>query len=375
MILGLSKKTLAILGAALVIAVGAIVYQSSGCTTVTDVTPERGSHGYRVWSNDVFKSFTHRGQDICVPEGWFTVGAVSEGEGTAKYERGKTGILVRKDAFGLRVLEPTNSSFRVNVYYPLTLPRADVEKLFTLVAGTFSNVGAWYGDKVVADRKPHSVIVTTGLLPDEQVYPDPSERVTSLIASPKAERGEGLLIHAVVHLYNRFSGELGYQGAQWPFNAGEFQELEATWAETGLSTHPEAGFTRLNYLYRVHSALVAQKPELVTDPPFNDAEAFNAITPTILVKPGSPYLDFQYGHYVLAPLTMVAIDTLLTDRATGLSVYSILKDIHTGKRTGFMEAVSAVLPDKDMKQINAWIIADAQIPVSLIQRAIARYDQ
>lgn len=375
MLTKLTAKTVAIGAAALLLAVGAIVYQSLGCTSIGDLTPEMGSQGYRVWSGESLKSFTHRGQDVCVPEGWRAVGAVALGEGTATFERSKTGVLIKQDAFGLRVLEPKSSSYRVSVLYPLTMPRAEVEKLFSVVTNAFTEVGALYGDTPKTTRTEHTVLVTATLAGSEQVYPDPGARATMFVASPKSERGEALLIHAVVHLHNRFGATLEHQTKQEPFNADEFQELEATWAETALTTHPDAAFERLLYLYRVHSAVVTQNISLITGPPFNDPQAFSAIKPTILVQPGGSYLDFQYGHYVLAPLTMAAIDALLVENETGLTVRSILTDIHTGARESFMGTLEEVLSDKDMKTISSWIIADAQIPVSLIQKAIALYDR
>lgn len=368
---------LGVVGAGVVLFLGAVWLVNLGCTTVGTITPQRGSHGYRLWSGESLVSFMHRGQDICVPEGWQAVGAVSEDEeeGTARFERGSTGVLIRKESFGLRVLEPRGSSYRVSVLYPLSLSRADVDTLFPIVSNAFSEVGALYGD-TVTERTPHTVLVTAGVHESESVYPDPTGRVSYMIGPASSERGEGLLIHALVHLYNRFSDPRPYLEKQDPFTVAEFQELEATWAETALTTHRGAAFKRLTYLYRVHSAVVTQNVALVADaPPFNNVAAFNTIRPTILVKPGAPYLDVQYGHYVLAPLTMVAIDALLSERNTGLSVRSILTDLHTGKRENFMQVLDEVLGEKDMRAINDWIVADAQIPVGLIERAVTLYDR
>ena len=373
----MSKKNAAIFAAALILALAAIGYQNSGCTTVDTVSTQRGSHGYRLWSGESLVSFAHRGQAICVPTGWQAVGQVAEDmdDGSVRFERGTTGVLIKKESFGLRALEPRGSSYRVSVLYPLSLSRADVDTLFPIVSNAFSEVGALYED-VVTERIPHTVLVTASVHESEAIYPDPTSRTSYMIGPVGSERGEGLLIHAVVHLYNRFSDVRPYLGKQEPFNVAEFQELEATWAETALSTHPGAAFKRLMYLYRVHSAVVTQNAALVADaPPFNDVAAFNTIRPTILVQPGAPYLDVQYGHYVLAPLTMAAIDALLYERGTGLSVRTILTDLHTGKRENFMQALKEVLSEKDRRSVNAWIVADAQIPVSLIQRAIAQYDQ
>jgi hypothetical protein len=371
----LSQKTIFVLVAAVVIAGAAIVYQSWGCTAIGDVEPEMGSQGYRVWSGPTLKSFTHRGQDICVPTGWLPVGALSESGETATFERSKTGVLIQKEAFGLRVIEPAQSSYRVTVLYPINMPRTQVQAIIAQVDNAFSAVGDLYGDRATTTRTAHTVLVTAGLTDAGAVYPDPSARLNLYIRPPESERGEGLLIHGVMHLYNRYSGDRPYLAVQFPFNGGEFQELEATWAEVALTTHPDAAFERLNYLYRVHSAMVAQRPELATAPPFNDKEAFMAVKPTILVKPGAPFLDVQYGHYVLAPLTMAAIDSLLLESGTGLSVRSILRDIHLGKRTSLMETLKEVLTDKEVRALNAWIIADAQIPVTHIQRVIPYYDQ
>lgn len=370
-------KVVGVIGGAVVLFLGTVWFLNLGCTTISTFSPQRGSHGYRLWSGESLISFSHRGQDICVPEGWQAVGAVSEDaeEGSARFERGTTGVLIKKESFGLRVLEPRGSSYRVSVLYPLSLSRADIDMLFPIVANAFSEVGVLYGD-IVAERVPHTVLVTAGVHESEAIYPDPTARVSYMIGSASSERGEGLLIHAVAHLYNRFSGERQYLEKQKPFSVAEFQELEATWAETALSTHRDAAFKRLTYLYRVHSAVVTQNAELVKDaPPFNDVAAFNRIKPTILVQPGAPYLDVQYGHYVLAPLTMVAIDALLAERNTGLSVRTILTDLHTGKRESFIQTLDEVFSEKDMRAINDWVVADAQIPVSLIERAVALYDR
>lgn len=369
------RNTYVVVGVVGVVLAALLVYMSSGCTEIGDLTPERGSHGYRVWGGPTFKSFEHRGQDICVSDEWQAVGAIRTGEGTAQFERGTTGVLIKKDSFGLRTLEPQGSPYAVAVLYPLTLSRQNLELASAQIAHAFTEVATLYGDSATTPRRPHTVLITVGLAEKEAVYPDPTGNLSLYVYAPTTERGEALFIHAVMHLYNRFSGDTPYLATQWPFNGGEFQELEATWAEVALTTRARGAFERLNYLYRVHAAVVAQDPGLITAPPFNDVEAFKKIVPTILVPPGAPYLDVQYGHYILAPLTMAAIDALLHERGTGVTVRTLLTDIHTGRRDSFMDALAGVLPDKDMKAINAWIIADAQIPVLLIQKAIALYDR
>lgn len=353
---------------------------SSSCRTIGSLRPVMGSQGYSVYTNDIFKSFEHAGRPVCIPDGWVPVGATRV-EGTeAWYPVGKTGVLIRQDSFASRTVRPDGSRYELTILYPLETKKDDIARTLDLVTRTFSSTARLFDDIPKAERVPHTVLSTVGVAGDTvaldtRVYPDPSALLTIVMRAPETERAEGLVIHAAVHLYNRFALESPYTDAQAPFSAEEFEELEATWAEVALSRTPGGAADRLMYLYRVHSAVVTQNYALTTEPPFTDADAFAEIVPTVFVRGSKNYLDYQYGHYVLLPLSLAAVDALLYERRTGLTVERILRDIHAGKRGNFMNVLSEVLPSKDYANVGRWLRGDAQVPIALIESAIRIYDR
>jgi hypothetical protein len=356
------------------------LFFGSDCTTIGSKSPVEGSQGYRVYTNNVFKSFEHRGQSICVPEGWVAVGASETGDGTARFVTGKTGILISQAEFGAKVVRPDGSRYEVTMLYPLTIPRDELPAYTALVEHMFEESARIFNDVPRDTRVPHTVLVTVGLAGNSlddgtRVYPDPTDNVTVFMRSPDQRRATELMLHAAVHLYNRSPEARTYLSAQAPFTEEEFEELEATWAEVALSNVPDTAFERLMYLYKVHSAVVTQNQSLATEPPFNDQEAFANMVPTVFVRNSKNYLDYQYGHYTLLPLVTAAVDALLYERQTGLTVEKILIDIHAGKRTNFMDTIEEYLPKKDYENIERWLRGSAQIPLPLIETAIARYDR
>ncbi|MBU6310454.1 hypothetical protein KGO06_00770 [Patescibacteria group bacterium] len=343
----------------------------SGCEEARVDRPLVGSHGVRTIQSDLLIAFEHRGGAVCVPDGWIALGALREEAGVAYFESGKTGVLIRKGAFGFRTIEPKDSGYRVEIAYPLSVPRATVERVFRDVDHAFSSIGAWFEDRAT-ERVAHTVLVTVGVA-GERIYPDPGAQLSFYIGEPGSERAQGLLLHAVVHLYNRYAQTPEYLNTQEPFSPEEYAELEATWAETAFSSVRDAAFTRLNYLYRVHTAVVTQNAELVTESPFNDREAFMTLRPTVHVPRGGSYLEYQYGHYILAPLVAAATDALLTERGTGVRLRDLMREARRDN-VSLVSLLERSLPERDVRTIERWAAADAAIPLDLVRRAIALYD-
>lgn len=371
--LTLQNGLIAVGGVALALVL--ITVFSGGCTTIGDKRAVMGNHGYRIFTNEIYKAFEHGGRPICVPDGWAPVGALEVTPEGALFDVGKTGILIKQDQFAARVLHPEGSSYEVTVLYPLTAEKEDVSRHLTLITRVFTSVARLYDDVPKPERTKHTVLITPGIAGDgsdvsTRLYPDPTGLVTIATRRPYEERAEGLLIHAVMHLYNRFNVSTGYAALQQPYSRDEFEELEATWAEVALSGWPDASYSRLMYLYKVHAAVVSQNPSLATEPPFNDRENFEKIVPTVFVKDSQNPLDYQYGHYVLLPLVTAATDALLYERGTGLTVSRILRDIHAGKRKNFMDELKLVLSEKDIREIERWLSGGAQVPFPLIETAI-----
>lgn len=282
------------------------------CATVPKEAFETGTQGYRIWANEDFKSFNHHGKRICIPEGFEAIGERESAEGYALFPAGTTGIVIRSDAFLREMLSPNGSAYDIELIYPKDTPPAYVEKDMIVVENAFRRVSALFPEET-GERKTHTVLVTAllgGNTIEEgtRVYPDPSADVTLFVRTPDQPRAEELVVHAVMHLYNRYRKDLTeYKEHQLPFAPEDFEELEATWAETAFSTWPEARIARIQHLHRVHVALRNKNFSLVGAPPFNDEEAFNAIEESVVVPFNAPYADYQYNHYVLAPLSMIAV--------------------------------------------------------------------
>ena len=79
----------------------------------------------------------------------------------------------------------------------------------------------------------------------------------------------------------------------------------------------------------------------------------------------------QYAHYYLGPLIMLAIDGLLADRGTAISVRMVSRDIHAGNSPGLLASLRRVLPGQ-FQQIRSWMDGTEQIPADLVETGLAR---
>ncbi len=353
-----------------------VLFGSRQCMTIVDAEPVEGSQGYRVWSSDTLKSFEHDGGRVCVPFRWAAVGAVESGWGWAQFEPGKTGVVIRSSSFDRHTVEPENSSYAVTILYPTAV---DVQPFLPVITHAFTSVGALFNDGGERSRV-HTVLITAGLAGNTRsegtrVYPDPTDLVSMFVRTPDHSRAEELFVHALMHLYNRQRDDMmAYQKLQKPFTPEDWQEAEATWAEAAFSTFPNGREERLKYLYNVHIAVVTKDYSLISGPPFNNQEEFEKITPRVS-EPHSTYLDYQYGHYILAPLLMVAIDGLLQERSTGIDVKTLLTDLHAGSEINFFERLAELLPAEDVARIRLWEEGGALISQRLIESVMSHYDE
>lgn len=378
------KKTLILIGTLAVCALVAVTFYllpilRGECYKVPDyLKPIAGSQGYRIWSGDILKSFDHKNRPVCVPQGWEAVGATETGVGWAKFEPKLTGVLIRSDAFTLQSIQPKHSIYRVDILYPVTTEENSVQRYIAIIENAFNRTGKLFNDAPKEQRVPHVVLITAGLVGNAyedatHVYPDPSARVSTFVRTSDSLRGEELFIHAVMHLYNRHqNGALPYQKLQSPFTEEDWQEVEATWAETAFTTSAERS-GRIVYLYGVHAALRTQNFSLIKEAPFNNQKAFEKIRQSVIVAPGSPSLDYQYGHYVLAPLSMLAVDGMLQESRADTSVEKILTDIHAGKASNFFDELQKTLSKEEVQRARGWFEGRETIPTSVINLVVASY--
>lgn len=370
----LAPRNLVLTAALLLLALAAYVMLMPECTTIGAVRAQMGSQGYRTWSGESFKTFLQLGNKVCVPVGWAPLGERAAGDGWVEFPDGVTGVLYKTDSFLSKTITPAKSEYAVILIYPKDLPVLDVETYTELVESAFSNIGVLYGDTPKEIRQQHTVLVTAGLAGDTRtsetrVYPDPTLQRSFIVRNPGDLRGEELLVHAIIHLYNRHAlSGTEYKALQQPFSEEEFEELEATWAEFALSTNLEGARLRLLYLYQVHTAVMTKNFELIPGPPFNDETGFTLLRPTVFVPENGSYLEYQYGHYILAPLVMAATDGLLQQSRSTKTVQDLLTEVHT-TNANFMSLVERELGAARAAEILSYARGEVQVPFQLIESA------
>lgn len=350
-----------------------------GCSPISVEETEMGSQGFRVWSGPTLVSFEHQDKKICIPSGFEAVGAESSGSGWARFENDVTGVVILTEAFAEKNITFELSSYVVRLLYPKHMAEPELELYEATVRNSFEKMGSLYNDSINNKRRTHTILVTVGVERTDNaktpIYPDPRENLSIFVRSPTSLRGEELLIHAVAHLYNRQRTDtMAYQLYQSPIPPSDFQELEASWSEIAFRSSPQGRAARVAYLHNVHTAVQTKNFALITSGPFiRDKSEFENIERTVIVPEDASFLSAQYGHYILGPLVMVAIDGLLSEKNSDATVEKILLLVHT-TNTSFLERLSEHLSPKEISDILSWMLEGKTVPSELIETGAKVYD-
>lgn len=363
----------------LAVATGLFFIISPSCAPIATAPFTHGSHGYRVWSGPTLKSFEHEIGRTCIPKGWQAVGAVETGAGWATFAPAETGVAIASPAFASSTLSFEHSAYAVTLIYPKSATPEQIRAYELMVRNAFETVGALFNDSALYEPSAHTVLVTAGLgaskAEKDSVYPDPNGSVTYLILTPDHPRAEELLIHAVAHLYNRFSlADLSYETMQAPVPQEDWQELEAAWAETAYESSSTTRRERFDYLYRVHQAVTSGDFSRVHEPPFDTRNELSTTTPGIVMNETSTQLDEQYGHYVLAPLAMTALDGIFFEDGASTSVASLLSRVHEGGEN-FFDLIQGSLSASRVDTFMSWLNGSTPVPHALVQKGETSYDR
>lgn len=349
------------------------------CIEIPKSPFQTGTQGYRTWANEELKSFEHHGKRICIPEGYEALGEKELGDGYALFPTGQTGVVIRSDAFLREITRPEGSAYEVEIIYPQQTPEEYRNKNRAIIENAFSRVSALF-PSAGTEKKHHTVLITALLAGNTveegtRVYPDPSADITMFVRTPDQPRAEELVVHAIMHLHNRYRADLTeYKKNQLPFAPEDFEEMEATWAETAFLTWPEARVSRLQYLHRIHVAVRTKNFSLISAPPFNNEEEFMAITESVVVPFNAPPLDYQYNHYVLAPLSMVAIEGLFARAGLGGGVEEVLAELHKDPSKNFLEELEKRLGGEVRATAEAYLLGKETIPFDLVLLGAGRYE-
>ncbi|MBY0111064.1 hypothetical protein K2Y00_03645 [Patescibacteria group bacterium] len=321
-----------------------VVASPSSCEPFPSARPETGAHGYRTWYSTVLMSSITAGERVCVPSGWMAVGAQAEGADWAEFLPGQTAVMIRTDAFASTTLTFSDSAYTVSLLIPTEIENPGAYE--AMVRHAFERIGAFYDHE---EAIAHTVVVTAALgfihTEEGSIYPDPNERVSYLILPPENPRGEELFIHAVGHLYNRFSYPLPEQP---PLSSTDIQELEASWLELALLPSNERRHARFSTLYELHHAY----PE-----------------------PMPPYREVEYDHYILGPLVMVAIEGLLEIYGADVTVADLFATLHNQPEQMFFTLLETHLPADAVETVNRWLFENEKIPHALLRTGLSQYER
>lgn len=328
----------------LAIAGVAFFFSIAGCVPHPASTPTDGSHGLRTFSTDVMVSFLHNGERICVESGWKAVGA-NVRFGGALFEREKTGVLIRENTFGERYLPETSTNgYHVRFLYPKNTSREDVILFSDMIARSFDVMGSMYATQ--KERHPFMVVLTSGVSSTTDLYPDPTGEVAYITKPYEDTRTEELLLHAVMHAYNRFDNRFNaYTKYQSPIPYGDFEELEATWAETALNSSKVRMRARLAYLYGEYR------------------------------DPTESVTDEAHQHYIVSPLVMLAVEGLLQRSASQRDVRAILSKVHQGERVLFLDELANLIGTEWSARVYRWLYEKEPIPYDLLLTGIQYYER
>lgn len=360
---------------------GMFLYQQQVCEEILPQEHVMSSHGYKVWFSSTLQSFEHNGKRTCIPDGWESVGDIQQRFGWAVFPQGASGVLIHSSDFESRTVHTENDSYVLRVILLKNMTPALAERYVETITQAFSSVGALF-PHTAGQRREHTVLVTVGVAGDgndfeTSVYPDPSSEMSIFVRNIEHTRAEELFIHAAAHLYNRYRTDLTqYQMTQSPVPAEDWQEMEAAWTEVAFRTSSEGRVRRVAELYDVHRAIQAHTFSESLIHPFNNRELFDAVTQrNIVIKPDSVYSDYQYGHYVLAPLVMVAIEGLLQRHNAQTTLSNILTELHTETTVNFLEELQKALPPDEIRAIVRWMNGEETIPQNLLLFAEKYYEK
>jgi hypothetical protein len=368
-------------------ALGFLFHRETKCVMRIVEKYHMSSHGWRVFASDTFASMGHEGERMCIAPGFEPVGEVMRTQTYAVFPQGSSAVFIRSDAFRREHLAPEGSanSEAVSVIFSNALTEEEREQYRKAISHSFTGMQPLFpGQKIVS---PHTVLVTVRVAGDamtfeDSVYPDPGANLSVFVRNLNHPRGEELFTHAIAHYFNRFTEKNDSSPTEDALlSAEDWQEMEASWIELYLSTDRERLSTRVNQLHAVHTAVLERvwSPDLIY--PFSERALFDAVsTTTVAPSHTAHYSDVQYGHYVLAPLILLAVDGLLArelsdqGEAQGAhdSVATLISLVHTELGTDIFSELAKRLSAEALADLHAWMFEGKQIPIELILEGVAR---
>ena len=350
------------------------------CTPIPLQTPEKTNHGWNVWSNDSFISFTPTETAYCIEPGWEPIGASVAESGRATFPIESSGVVIKTSELTSHTIKIGADDTTIRVLFPIHMSTKDSDEYLAIIKRVFNGIGDLYKNFETSQLTGHTVLISEGIAGDgttieRSVYPTPTKDLTVFVRNKNHWRGEELFIHAVAHLYNRHSTSgLAYQNNQSPVPKDDWQEAEAAWAEIVLRSDHDARSARVQALHAIHESVVSGVFSPALDFPFNSKKVYEEVERKSVILGVNPtYGEIQYSHYVLAPLLLLAIEGLLEMHSTETTVSALLTQARE-ENQNFFALVSDHLPEEVIPKIDDYIFGREPIPYELLQAGLSRYE-
>ena len=335
-------------------------------------------HGHNTWSGETLIVARAIASGVAAPPGWIPVGADRIEAGCAWFPPRQATLFVNPAFWRVETIRGDPAGLDLQLLTLKSIPPEELDSWRRMVAETYADVATLFPLGLPADQAlPHVILVTSGIAGDgarrsTRLFPAPGPNLTSLFYPPDSGRGRDLFIHTTTHLFNKRRPRPEAVPEEDGLRGTEYRELVATWAEIAFNRDDAHVRKRVGSLRRAHVALTDDDGD--TWPNARSIAATRSAEGPFGLPPHAPEgskAAREYAHYYLGPLIMLALDGLLAEKGTAVSVRMLLRDIHAGNSPGLLASLRRVLPER-FGQIRSWMDGTEAIPAGLVERGLAR---
>jgi hypothetical protein len=348
------------------------------CFALPAHTPKVERHGQSHWSDQRLRVYSSIASGVAIPAGWIPIGGDRIDAGCAFFPPKQAALFINPGFWQVESIESVETGLSLQLLSLKTTPPEELASWREMVSEVYRDVSTLFPLGLLPDQKlPHVILVTAGIAGDgkrmsTRLFPDAGANLTSLFYNPGDGRGRDLFIHTTTHLFNKRRPRPEVLPREPDLPKSEYREMVASWAEIAFNRDDDYVRKRVAMLMKQHVALTDNDPD--TWPALSFLREIRSEDGPFGIPPNAPKgskAAREYAHYYLAPLILLAIDGLLVERGTVVSVRMTLRDIHAGNSTGLLASLPRILLGRS-RQVRGWMDGTEQIPAELVQKGLAR---
>jgi hypothetical protein len=351
---------------------------SDGCAPLPEHTPKAERHGQNHWSDGTLLVYGPVGSGVAIPAGWIPVGADRFDAGCAFFPPTQATVFINPEFWQVDIIQSIEADLSLQLLTLKTTAPEALEAWKEMVVATYRDVSTLFPLGLLPDQKlPHVILVTSGIAGDgsrlsTRLFPAPGPNLTILFYNQGDGRGKDLFTHTTTHLFNKRRPRPETLPDEVGLSKVEYREMVATWAEIAFNRDHDHVRNRVAFLMREHVALTDGDPD--TWPTSSSIAKTRLVEGPFGLPPNAPKKSKaarEYAHYFLSPLIMLAIDGLLVEEGSAVSVRMTLRNIHAGDGLGLLASLQRILPER-FQQIRSWMDGTEQVPAELVEKGLAR---